>query len=164
MSYIINTDALARNQEGAIVVYPEREKDPITFYLKGEVKPSTAYTWEKVDGKNLTIFIHGMDTSLGKRDFYLKAKIESKESGVIKLVSIVVRKDGRNYEIQLVPDLLKDLWPGGPYTLIKTLSEIDKKFTDGREPWLEKYFFESGHMIEKRMSFPELFKKFNNIF
>lgn len=166
MSYEMNTDALARNQEGSITNWPKDKKEPISLYTQGENKKATAYSWETMRDKNGIIYLHGLETKDGFRGLYIKVTIGPKLSNTVKVVVSSTDKK-KKFEFPMTPELLIELWPGGPYSFLKAIVEIEKKLADkGHEPWLQQYLLEGGigSLLNIRMSFQDLFKKIPQLF
>ncbi len=162
-NFILDTDALARGKEDALVPYPEREKDPNYWYRNGEVKPNTIYATARIVERYITIELFGMGTNKNLRGIYLGV-------GIAPLLPEKVVKVGTSLETDVSALLLHQLWSGGPYSFLKALVVIEETISKGtnRESqcWLRSYLLEGGigTFPDKRMKYATLMDKFSDIF
>jgi len=158
--YILNTDALVRNKEGAFGIYPEREKDPFYFYKKGEEKEATVYVSFKIENSVIILDLFGLETPKGLREIHLKIQVGNPETKFLKVTT--------NFDSQVNPGFFNKLWPGGPYSFILSLVILEEEILKNRKelPWLRDYLLNGGigALAEKRMRYPKFFQDFKKLF
>ncbi len=160
-NYVVNTFALAQNKEGALTVYPEREKEPLHFYLTAwEKKKDTAYVAVTEDKHNLALTFYGLQTPGQLRGFNLVVKVGPQGSGILSVST--------NFDIVPNEALMKLLWPGGPYSFLAAIVALEEEiYKDAKDKlWLRPYLLEGGigTLAEKRIKWQKFFIAFKDIF